>query len=103
MAKYIDYRDIETELSKIFEREIEDHKKKGDFMWSYKINSLKRLTFERLEGLDKASDEIEMLLHKAQEEEREQDAQIYGECYRIILKKLGIECYKIVNGEKIKY
>ena len=102
MAKYIYYTEIEEELSKIFDREIQDHVKKGDFMWSYKINSLKKVTFERLEGLEEASNEIDELRYKAEQDGREQEAQIYSECAMILFKKLGMECFKIVNGELLK-
>ncbi len=102
MAKYVDYTEIEEELTKIFNREIQDHAKKGDFMWAYKINSLKKVTFERLEALEDATNEIDMLRYRAQEDNREQEAEIYGECAKILFKKLGIECFQIVNGEKIK-
>ena len=100
--KYITGKEIMNELDNMFEREIKRCQKNAYFIGVPMIKSLKKITAERLEAAEIAYDEIINLMNRANEEGREREAETYRECSILLAKRIGLECFRIENGEERK-
>ena len=100
ITEYIDCRELMYQVKKAFDKEINKYKRRGNRFMVFKLLTLEINVIDRLEVADLAADEIMELQRKASDEGRDHDAEIYGECLVIIMKKLGVKCYRIVNGVK---
>lgn len=102
MKKYIDSKSMIKELDRLIDKEIKNCKKHASFLEIYGLKAFKKNVSERLDIAESAYDEIFARMHTANEEGREHDAEIYGECSEILAQLLGIECFLAENGELVR-
>ncbi|MBO4701848.1 MAG: hypothetical protein J5625_04200 [Lachnospiraceae bacterium] len=100
ITEYIDCRELMYQVKKVFDVQIDEYKREGNGFMVFKLLTLEINVIDRLEVADLAADEIIEREHKAADEGLEIESEIYAECAALILKKLGMKCYRIVNGVK---
>ena len=100
ITEYIDCRELMYQVKKVFDVQIDEYKREGNGFMVFKLLTLEINVIDRLEVADLCADEIMEWQRKAVDEGRDRDSEIYAECSALLLKKLGMKCYRIVNGVK---